>query len=78
TRLARAPLALVERKRASLEVVAARLRALSPRATLARGYAIVRAGETIVRDASALASGDRVEVDLARGGFAARVEDVLP
>jgi exodeoxyribonuclease VII large subunit len=77
-RLARAPAALVERKRAEVEALAGRLRALSPRSTLARGYAIVRAGDGIVRDAAALAPGERVGVDLARGSFGARVEDVAP
>src|SRR5262249_59727990 len=48
-RLRRAPALLVERRRAALEQTAGRLRALSPQATLNRGYAIVRAGETIVR-----------------------------
>src|SRR5207237_630734 len=37
-RLRRAPLLLLERRRASLEHAAGRLRALSPRSTLARGY----------------------------------------
>ena len=74
-RLRQAPLLLVERRRASLEQAAGRLRALSPRATLERGYAIVRAESEIVRDADVLASGDRVAVELARGGFGARVEE---
>src|SRR6266487_3895697 len=53
-RLRRAPALLVERRRAGLEQAAGRLRALSPRATLNRGYAIVRAGEAIVRSAAAV------------------------
>jgi exodeoxyribonuclease VII large subunit len=66
----------VERRRAALERAEGRLTALSPRATLERGYAIVRDGDGIVRDAAELASGARVEVELARGAFGARVEDV--
>jgi exodeoxyribonuclease VII large subunit len=66
----------VERRRAAVERAEGRLTALSPRATLERGYAIVRGGHGIVRDAAALASGERVEVEVARGGFGARVEDV--
>jgi exodeoxyribonuclease VII large subunit len=77
-RLRRAPGLLLERKRSSLEHAAGRLRALSPRATLQRGYAIVRAGEAIVRSASALARGDEVDVEVAEGGFAARVEKTRP
>jgi exodeoxyribonuclease VII large subunit len=74
-RLDRAPKLLLERGRSRLELAAGRLRALSPRATLERGYAIVRAGDEIVRSASAVALGDRVEVELAEGGLAARVEE---
>jgi exodeoxyribonuclease VII large subunit len=74
-RLRRAPLLLVERRRATLDRTGARLRALSPRATLARGYAIVRAGEEIVRSAARLAPGQQLDVELAEGGFGARVEE---
>jgi exodeoxyribonuclease VII large subunit len=65
----------VERRRVSVERAAAKLGALSPRATLERGYAIVRGDDGIVRDSAALAEGARVDVELARGGFGARVED---
>jgi exodeoxyribonuclease VII large subunit len=74
-RLGRAPAALVARKRAELDGLAGSLRALSPQATLGRGYAIVRAGDTLVRAASALAPGERVDVQLAEGAFGARVEE---
>ena len=74
-RLRRAPLLAVERKRATLEATAGRLRTLSPRATLGRGYAIVRAGDAIVRTSSQVASGDRVDVEVGEGAFAARVEE---
>ena len=74
-RLARAPRLLLERGRARLEHAAGRLRALAPPATLERGYAIVRAGDEIVRDGAAVSPGQRVEVELAEGGFGARVED---
>ena len=74
-RLRRAPLLALERRRAALEHTAGRLRALSPRATLERGYAIVRAESEIVRAGEMVAPGDRVEVELGRGGFGARVEE---
>jgi exodeoxyribonuclease VII large subunit len=77
-RLRRGPALLVERRRAALERTGGRLVALSPRATLRRGYAIVRAGDSILRTSAALAAGERVEVELAEGGFGARVEDVQP
>ncbi len=73
-RLRRAPSLAVERKRARLEQAAGRLRALSPRATLERGYAIVRTHDEIVRRTSAVSSGDEVEVEVADGRFGARVE----
>jgi len=74
-RLRRAPLLLVERKRATLEHATGKLRVLSPRSTLARGYAIVRAQDAIVRSSAELDEGAHVDVELAEGGFGARVED---
>jgi exodeoxyribonuclease VII large subunit len=74
-RLRGAPRLLLERRRARLEKAAARLTALSPRATLERGYAIVRAQGEIVRSGGAVAPGDAVDVELAEGGFGARVEE---
>jgi exodeoxyribonuclease VII large subunit len=73
-RLERAPLLLVERKRAALESVAGRLRTLSHQSTLARGYAIVRTESGILRTAASLSAGERVDVELAEGGFGAVVE----
>lgn len=73
-RLRRAPSLMVERKRARLEHAAGRLRALSPHATLQRGYAIVRSGDEIVRSTAAISSGERIEVEVADGQFGARVE----
>jgi exodeoxyribonuclease VII large subunit len=73
-RLQRAPALAVERKRARLELAAGRLRALSPRATLERGYSIVRTGDEIVRSAEDVSPGDAVEVEVADGRFGARVE----
>jgi exodeoxyribonuclease VII large subunit len=74
-RLTRAPTLLLERKRARLEALAGRLRALSPRATLERGYAIVRTESGIVRSAKTAAPGTRIDVELAEGGLGARVEE---
>jgi len=74
-RLHRAPLLTVERKRAKLDTAHGRLRALSPRATLERGYAIVRTEGRIVRGSGELERGGRVDVELGRGGFGATVEE---
>ncbi len=73
-RLRRAPELLVERRRAALAQKAGRLRALSPRATLDRGYAIVRREGALVRTVRAVAAGDGVSVEVADGTFGARVE----
>jgi exodeoxyribonuclease VII large subunit len=74
-RLGRAPRLLLERGRARLEHAAGRLRALSPHATLERGYAIVRSDSAIVRSGTSVEPGARVDVELAEGGFGARVEE---
>jgi exodeoxyribonuclease VII large subunit len=53
----------------------ARLRALSPAATLNRGYAIVqRPDGHVVRAASEVAAGERVRVRLASGAVRATVD----
>jgi exodeoxyribonuclease VII large subunit len=75
-RLGRAPALALERRGARLEHAAARLRALAPHATLERGFAIVRAGDSIVRSGQQVEPGTRVDVEVAEGGFGARVEDV--
>jgi exodeoxyribonuclease VII large subunit len=69
---------VVERKRISLDHLGARLQSLSPHATLARGYAVVRAGGHALREATAVEPGERLEVALASGSLGARVEDVNP
>jgi exodeoxyribonuclease VII large subunit len=71
-RLRRAPLLLLERRRARVDALHGRLRALSPRATLERGYAIVRAGNSVVRTPPPV--GTEIAVEIAAGAFGARVE----
>ena len=75
-RLRAAPRLLLERRRAGLDHTGARLQALSPLATLDRGYAIVRAGAVAIRDASAVQVADRLEIELATGALGVQVEDV--
>jgi exodeoxyribonuclease VII large subunit len=77
-RLRSSPRLLLERRRAGLDHVGARLQGLSPLATLARGYAIVRAGGEALRESSRLAPGDSIDVELASGSLGARVEEVRP
>jgi exodeoxyribonuclease VII large subunit len=74
-RLRRAPALAVERKRAALEATAGRLLALSPRATLERGYAIVRTDNgSVLLSAGDARDGARIDVELRDGSFGARVE----
>ncbi len=75
-RLRGAPRLLLERRRAALDHSGARLQALSPLATLGRGYAIVRAGGEALRDATIVCAGDRVDIELATGSLGARVDEV--
>ena len=77
-RLRRAPRLLLERRRAALDRTGARLQALSPLATLNRGYAIVRSGSSALRAAADVASGDRIDIQLASGSLGARVDEVRP
>lgn len=77
-RLSAAPRLYLERRRVALDRASARLHALSPRATLARGYAIVRAAEAVVRDAATVTPGSAIEIELDRGRLGARVEEVRP
>jgi exodeoxyribonuclease VII large subunit len=69
-RLRRAPHHELERRRARLDSTGTHLRALSPRATLTRGYAIVRAGERVVREPPA--AGTELTVEVAGGAFGAQ------
>jgi len=73
-RLRRAPSLALERKRARLAQVAGRLRALSPRATLERGYAIVRSDDRVLRSVVAIDPGDALEVELVDGRVGVRAE----
>ena len=63
------------REQAALIGVGDALRALSPTATLERGYAVARLADgTIVRDPAQARLGDPLEVVVARGTVATRVE----
>jgi exodeoxyribonuclease VII large subunit len=73
-RLRRAPLLALERRRARLDNAHARLGALSPNATLERGYAIVHRGGEVVRAPRQVVRGDAIDVRVADGSFGATVE----
>lgn len=65
----------LDRGRSNLAEVGAAIAALSPLAVLDRGYAMVRHGTAIVRDASTVARGDRLSVRLAKGQLEVVVDD---
>ena len=65
----------LERAGSDLSHTLARLRALSPAATLERGYAVVRRGSTVLRDASDVAPGDELRIRLAAGELTATVTE---
>ena len=53
------------------------LQALSPKAVLARGYALVfDESGVVIKESSQLAAGDRVRTELGRGRFTSEVEEV--
>ncbi len=61
-------------RRSDLARAGAQMTALSPLAVLDRGYAVVRKGDVIVRDASGVTAGDRVQIRLGRGEIVAVVD----
>ncbi len=66
---------VVERRRLHVESYAGRLHALSPLATLGRGYAAVFAQNgASITDANAVTLGEEVRVRMRDGSFGARVE----
>ncbi len=66
--------AQVKQRRQSLDGLARTLHAVSPLATLGRGYAIVEGPDGIVREADAVAPGERVTAILHKGRLVCRVE----
>jgi exodeoxyribonuclease VII large subunit len=65
----------IERRRMQLGSLADAMRALSPTATLERGYAVARTGDgRILRDPAGISPGDPLQVTVARGTVETRVE----
>jgi exodeoxyribonuclease VII large subunit len=73
--------ALVQNKALRVKALNAQLSALSPAAVLDRGYSITRrpaegeTNQTIIKDAAAVAIGQRLEILLARGKLICSVEE---
>ncbi|MGI9196220.1 MAG: exodeoxyribonuclease VII large subunit [Candidatus Nanopelagicales bacterium] len=69
----------VDRGRSDVEHLRARLRALSPAATLERGYAVVIAADgSAVREASSVHPGDPLTIRVAEGTFTASADEGSP
>jgi exodeoxyribonuclease VII large subunit len=70
---------VVLRERSHLERLNSALNALSPKAILSRGYALVfDASGNLVRDAAELHAGDPLRTQLSRGEFTSTVKAVTP
>jgi exodeoxyribonuclease VII large subunit len=61
-------------QRAQVNTLAARLEALHPQATLARGYAIVQKQQAVVTRASQVKPGDDLAIKVSDGEFGATVQ----
>jgi exodeoxyribonuclease VII large subunit len=68
--------ATLVQRRAELARLGAQMAALSPLAVLDRGYAMVQAGDVIVRDAAQVSPSTRLHVRLARGSLDVIVDKV--
>jgi exodeoxyribonuclease VII large subunit len=72
--LARSTETILLKRRSRLELLHSGLLGLSPKAILARGYALVfDAAGNLVKDAAQLKRGDAIRAQLGRGGFTAKV-----
>ena len=78
SRLSPAVASVLERRRSEIALAAGKLEALSPLATLARGYSIAYAadGRTVVTGVAGVGVGDGVTVRLADGSLACTVDSI--
>ena len=75
--LGRSAETLMLQRRSQLLALERSLHALSPKAVLERGYALVFDEKgTLIKKASQLASGDKVRTELGQGRFTSEVQDV--
>ena len=63
-------------KRARLALGAAKLEAISPLATLSRGYAIARGDKGAIRSVSDVKTGECIELALADGALSAEIKEI--
>ena len=66
----------LDKRRLTLERISGELNAVSPLATLSRGYAIVTVGDTIIRNSQQLQQGELISTRFHRGTVICKVEQV--
>ena len=66
----------LEKRRLTLERVSGELNAVSPLATLSRGYAIATTGDTIIRDSRQLKTGELITTRFYHGEAICKVESI--
>ena len=66
----------IQTKGQILQNLSGRLQAVSPLATLARGYAVVTREQTLIRSAQQVSSGDNIQIRLAEGQIVCNVLEV--
>ncbi|MBO9492672.1 exodeoxyribonuclease VII large subunit [Thalassotalea sp. G20_0] len=66
----------LEKRQLKLEKVSGELNAVSPLATLSRGYSITMAGDAIIRSSKQLREGDRVTTRFSEGEAICKVEKI--
>lgn len=67
----------ITKEKHSIREIAGRLEAVNPKATLKRGYSIVRKlpGEEIIKSSKKIASGDKIRIELSEGKAKCEVEE---
>jgi exodeoxyribonuclease VII large subunit len=75
----RDPTVMVSIRQEDIDSLGAQLRTLSPQGTLDRGYAVVlKADQSIVRDAITVAAGEKLAIRVAKGVLAATADGAQP
>jgi len=75
----RDPTVMVSVRREDIDSLSAQLRTLSPQGTLDRGYAVVlKADQSIVRDATTVTAGEKLAIRVAKGVVAATADGAQP
>lgn len=74
-RIARATEQVSKREQRRLEHIQTRLNLLDPRRILERGFALIRQGDTLIKDARQVQDEEPLHIQLAHGQLTARLTD---